>query len=461
MAKVKTEYRCTKCGQEYSKWQGKCACGEWNTIEEFTSTVNIKEAKKSKVYVPENEMPQRLKNIKVGSETRILTGISELDRVLGGGLVRDSIVVISSPPGGGKSTLTLKMADNLGHKGFKVLYVSGEESETQIRSRADRICEDISENIYIKHEKSMNRIETYIEEIDPEVIIIDSMQTMYVEEITDSIAGNPKQLNECTSRLIDICKNNDKKRAVWAISQMNKEEEMMGTRTFEHAVDAVFYLEGDRNGQLRTLVSRKNRFGNTGETGLFIMETEGLIPLENPSEFFITKRDCPVAGSALTAIKEGTKNIIVEIESLVERAFYGYPARIGEGINKQELQILTAILEKRAGISVSDKDVYVKVVGGLRLQETTVNLGVIMSIVSSIYGKGISNDIVFLGEVGLTGELKAVPSIETRLKEIDRLGFKKIVIPKGNLKKPVSLSNATIFEMPSIHEVIKMIYGEK
>lgn len=460
MAKIKTGYRCTKCGQEYSKWQGKCMCGEWNSIEEFTAS-NAKDVRKStKVYIPDNEMPQKLVNIEAGSETRILTGISELDRVLGGGIVRDSIIVISSPPGGGKSTLTIMMANKLGHKGIKVLYVSGEESETQVKNRADRVCGDITENIYIKHEKSMNRIEAYIEEIDPEIIIIDSMQTMYVEEITDSIAGNPKQLNECTSRLIDLCKNQDKKRAVFAISQMNKDEEMMGTRTFEHAVDAVFYLEGDRNGQLRTLTSRKNRFGNTGETGLFIMETEGLIPLENPSEFFITKRENPVAGSALTATKEGSRNIIVEIESLVEKAFYGYPARIGEGINKQELQILTAILEKRAGISVSDKDVYVKVVGGLRLQETAVNLGVIMSIVSSMYGRGISNDTVFLGEVGLTGELKTVPSIEARVKEIDRLGFKKIIIPKGNLKKTISLNNAEVVELSSIHDVISNIYGQ-
>lgn len=459
MAKVKTKYRCTSCSQDFSKWQGQCSCGEWNTIEEIEE--DIRASKNIKVFISEDEKPKKLKNIKTGSNKRIVTGISELDRVLGGGIVPDSVNVISAPPGAGKSTLLLMMANEIGNRGINVLYISGEESDSQIKGRADRVCNEISENIYIKHEKSMNRVEAYIREIDPEIIIIDSMQTMYVEEITDSVAGNPKQLNECTARLINISKNQDKKRACFVISQMNKDEEMMGTRSFEHAVDGVFYLEGDRNEQLRILSARKNRFGDAGETGLFLMEAEGLIPLENPSEFFVTKRDSLVAGCAITVTKEGTRNIVVEIESLVEKAFYGYPARIGEGINKQQLQILTAILEKRAGLTIGDKDVYVKVVGGLKLQETAVNLGVIMSIVSSLYNRGIPNDVVFIGEVGLTGEVKTVPSVETRIKEIDRLGFKKIFIPHGNLRKSLDLKNAKVIEVKSVNEAIKNIYGKE
>lgn len=462
MAKIKTQFRCSECSHIEVKWAGKCpSCNQWNTLlEETPSSV-------SKAVNPaiqrgastRNDKPKRIKEINASKEDRIVTNVDEFDRVMGGGIVRDSINVLTAPPGAGKSTLLLMMSDCLGKLGYTVLYISGEESEKQVRIRADRICPDISENVWFKSEANMTAIQEHIEDIDADVIIIDSIQMTYLENLTQS-PGTPTQVLECTKTFKYIGKNPDRPRAFFLVGHMTKQDELGGSRAFEHEVDAVFYLDGDRGEQLRILRTTKNRFGDTGETGLYRMEGEGLIPIDNPSEFFMTKREEPVAGSSLTVTREGTRNIVVEIESLLETTAYGYPTRVGEGINKQQLQILSAILEKRGGLNISDKDVYVKVSAGLKLQEAAVNLGVMMCMVSSIYNKGIPTDTVFIGEVGLTGEIKSVPNLDSRVKEVDRLGFKKVYVPKGNLRTTLKTTNAEIIEIGSISEAITKLYGQ-
>lgn len=456
--KIKIQYKCTNCGHIELKWAGKCpSCHRWNTFEEVE--VSPKASSPSKQRAGTNQKPERLKHINILEDSRIVIGVDEFDRVMGGGIVRDSVNIITAPPGAGKSTLLMIISNKIGHLGLQVLYCSGEESRKQVKMRADRICPDLSENVWFKSETNLNAIMEHIAEIDPDVIIIDSIQTVYLDEYPQS-PGSPTQVMECTNKLIEIAKNPSRPRAVFIVGQMTKEDELAGHRALEHAVDAVFYLDGERGEQLRLFRSNKNRFGAVDEIGLWCMTEQGMIPIENPSEFFMTKRDAPVPGSALTVTREGTRNIVVEIESLLERAMYGYPSRVGEGINKQQLQILTAILEKRGGLVTGDKDVYVKVAAGLKLQETAVNLGIIMSMVSSIYNKGLPTDTVFVGEVGLTGEIKPVPHIESRIKEVDRLGFQKIVIPKGNIRIPIQTKQLEIIEVGTLDETISLIYGK-
>jgi DNA repair protein RadA/Sms len=462
LAKIKTQYKCSNCGNIVPKWQGKCdRCQQWNTFEEYipprTNTVSVLMG--SRKGLSSNKKPVPLNTVEVGENNRIVTDNPELNRVLGGGIVRDSVTVISAPPGMGKSTLLIQMANGLGKQGYKVLYASGEESDKQIKVRADRVCQgNISDNLYVVAETSMNQIEEYVKEFDPHVIIIDSIQTFYLEDIP-SRPGTPTQVNECTYKLMEIAKNKENPKAVWIVGQMTKDDELAGSRTFEHAVDTVLYLEGERNGQLRQLYSKKNRFGDTSEVGIFLMTEEGLVPIDNPSEFFITKRENSVPGSALTITKEGTRNMVVEIESLVSKSYYGFPSRMANGIKKELLQILVEILEQRGGLSCNDKNVTVMVTGGLKLTEPSVNLGVIMSIVSSIYNQPIPEGCVFVGEVGLTGEIKKVPNIEGRIKEVDRLGFKKIYIPKGNAKNSMTTKQVEVIEVSSLHEVIQSVYG--
>lgn len=464
MAKVKIQFKCKECGHITPKWQGKCdRCQQWNTYEEVSveseSSKSASSVMGSRKGLSSNKKPVKLKSVEVGKNNRIVTKDPELSRVLGGGIVRDSVNVLTAPPGSGKSTLLIGLANSLANDGHVVLYASGEESDTQIKGRADRVCKGtISDNLYVVAETSMNKIEQYIQEINPVIIIVDSVQAIYLEDIS-SRPGSPTQVNECTFKLIEIAKNKDKPRAVLCVGQMTKDDELAGSRTFEHAVDTVLCLEGERNEQLRTLVSQKNRFGDTSEVGMFSITEEGLIPIENPSEFFITKREYPVAGSALTMTKEGSRNIVVEIESLVSKSYYGFPSRMANGIKKELLQILVEILEQRGGLSCNDKNVTVMVAGGLRLTEPSVNLGIIMSIVSSVYNQSLPEGNVFVGEVGLTGEIKKVPNIEGRIKEVDRMGFKKIYIPKGSLKNTIKTEHTEIVEVRSLHETITSIYG--
>ena len=455
--KTRTVYRCTNCGYEAAKWAGVCQqCGTWNSMEE----VEVGISKKQSANKRQSVSPVRLSEIDVDSSQRIVTSIDEFNRVLGGGIVKDSVTILSARPGAGKSTLLLQISSDIAKNGYKVLYASGEESESQIRNRSLRILKDISDNIWILSDMSMNNVLKSIEKVDPDLIIIDSIQTFVLEEF-DSRAGSPIQTIECANALVDVAKNKNRPRAVIMVGHMTKADEMAGLRTLEHLVDTVIYLEGESDEQLRTLISTKNRFGRTGEIGLFSMEEEGLFPIEDPSEYFTTKRDAGqlVPGAALSVMKEGSRQLIIEIESLVSQSYTPYPSRIGECLRKDQLNTLISILEQRGGVNLYDKNVVIKVTGGLRLREHSANLAVIMSIASSVFKKGIPGDVAFIADVGLTGELKRVPSIDTRIKELDRMGFNRVIIPKDSLKQKLDLNNIEIIEFRYLTEVLDFMFS--
>ncbi len=455
--KKKTVYKCSNCGYESIKWSGYCQqCGTWNSMQE----VEIDIGKKQSAKKGEKPVPIKLSEINVDTSQRIVTSIEEFNRVLGGGIVKDSVTILSARPGAGKSTLLLQISKDVASRGYKVLYASGEESESQIRNRSYRILNDIPDNIWILSDVSMNNVLKSIEEINPDLIIIDSIQTFVLEEF-DSRAGSPTQTIECANALVDVAKNKNRPRAVIMVGHMTKADEMAGLRTLEHLVDTVIYLEGESDEQLRTLISTKNRFGRTGEIGLFSMEEEGLLPIENPSEYFTTKRDNGeiVPGSALSVMKEGSRQLVVEVESLVSQSYTPYPSRIGECLRKDQLNTLISILEQRGGVNLYDKNVVIKVTGGLRLREHSANLAVIMSIASSVFNKGIPGDVAFIADVGLTGELKKVPSMDTRIRELDRMGFKRVIIPQYGLKQKLELNNIEVIEFKYLSEVIEFIFS--
>ena len=456
--KNKTIYRCSKCGNESLRWMGRCPeCDSWNSFEEI---ILESKANRNKGQGQRRERPKpvKLSKIDVNGSHRIVTGIDEFNRVLGGGIVKDSATILTARPGAGKSTLLLEISNDVAEKGYKVLYASGEESEAQVSNRARRILDKIPKDIWILSDTSMDNVIDSIDEIDPDLIIIDSIQAFSLEEF-DSRAGSPIQTIECANALVDIAKNKDKPRAIIMVGHMTKANEMAGLRTLEHLVDTVLYLEGESDEELRTLMATKNRFGRTGEIGLFSMEEGGMVPIDNPSEFFITKREYGdiVPGSALSVIKEGSRLIVVEIESLVSHSFTPYPSRIGDCLRKDQLSTLISILEQRGNIKLYDKNVVIKATGGLKLSEQSVNLTTIMSIASSVYNRGIPNDIVFIAEVGLTGELKKVPSMEGRIRELDRMGFRKVYIAKDGLKEDKNFNNIQVVELKTLQEVINHV----
>lgn len=462
--KSKIIYTCSNCKFEQPKWTGKCpSCNTWNSFEE--REVFKKGVSKISTYSRDDilaKKAQKLSDIKVVNSGRIITDLHEFNRVVGGGIVKDSISILAARPGAGKSTLLLQVAYDISRKGLKVLYASGEESESQIKSRADRIIDDSlsSDNIWIYSDISLNNVMKVVEDIDPDFIIIDSIQTFILEEYS-SRPGSPIQTMECANELLRIAKNVKRPRAVIIVGQMTKEDELAGVRALEHLVDCVLMIEGDNLEELRSLVCSKNRFGSTGEVGFFSMTERGMISIDNPSQFFMTQRDCKdeVFGSALSVIKEGNRCIVVEIESLVSNSMAPYPSRISDCLKKDQLNTLISILEERGRIKLFDKNVVIKSTGGIRLREQCVNLSVIVSIVSSLKNKSIDNGYVFIGDVGLTGEIKRVPSMELRLKEIDRLGFKRVYVPEGQNYNLTSFKNIEVKAFRYIHEVIKDLFS--
>ncbi|MFM1524939.1 DNA repair protein RadA [Helcococcus bovis] len=453
--KLKTVFKCTNCGEEQIAWTGKCpSCGAWDSlVEEVVEKKSKSQSLASKtVYKKSN----RLKSIKVDVSERFLTNINEFDRTIGGGIVKDSVSILTAKPGAGKSTLLLEIAKNLALDDHKILYISGEESESQIKNRALRIMEEIPDDIFIISTNSMDIALHEIEEVDPDVIFLDSIQTLGLEQYTQR-PGTPTQTIECANELVNICKNAEKPRAAIMIGHMTKSGEMAGLMTLEHLVDTVLILESESDSQLRVLRTTKNRFGYTGEIGLFNMDEEGLKEVENPSEYFITPRKHPAEGSAISVIKEGSRIITVEVESLVSHSFTPYPIRIGDSLRKDQLNTLISILEQRSGINLYDKNVILKTTGGLKLSEQSVNLAIIISIVSSLKNKGIDNSTVFIAEVGLTGELKRVPEIEKRLLELDRLGFKKAYISKSKVDKS-KFKTLEVVECDTINDVIMEVF---
>ncbi|MDD6905567.1 MAG: DNA repair protein RadA [Finegoldia magna] len=452
--KKKTKYVCKNCGYEQAMWIGKCpSCNSWGSmqeqeiVDEKSNTTTTSSTKSSKAV--------KLVDVKIDSSERIQSSITELNRVFGGGLVRDSVSILTARPGAGKSTLLLELANDLASKNIKVLYISGEESTSQIKQRAMRTMEKIPENIWLISTTSMDNALDSIHKIKPDVIFLDSIQTFQLREYT-SRPGSPVQTVECANKIVEICKNSEKPTLAIMVGHMTKSDEMAGLRTLEHLVDTVLYLEGESDDPLRLLTTTKNRFGRTGEIGLFNMQEDGIKEITDASDYFVTKRKKDVNGAALSVIKEGSRILVVEVEALVSKSFTPYPQRIGDSLRKDQLNTLISILEERAGMNMYDKNVIIKTTGGIKIQEQSVNLSIIMAIASSLMNKPIPSDVVFIGEVGLTGEIKRVPQIETRLKEIERLGYKKVYISQNT--KLTQKYDLEIKQFDSIRSVITDIF---
>ncbi len=457
--KKKTIFRCVNCGYETIGYYGKCPeCSSWQSLEEIV--IDEKKGKDNNRIKLVQKPIKRLQDIIATNSDRIITSINEFNRVMGGGIVKDSITILAAKPGAGKSTLLLQVANDLANKNYKVLYASGEESESQIKSRADRILDKIHPYVWVISHNSMDNVLESIEEIDPDLIILDSIQTFTLEEFTNSRAGSPTQTMECANELVRVAKNPERPRAIILIGQMTKEDELAGLRALEHLVDAVLIIEGESGEELRSLLTTKNRYGSTGEMGFFYMTDKGMISIDNPSEYFMTTREQNniMPGSSITVVREGTRPIILEIESLVSDSFMPYPSRIGECLRREQLNTLVSIIEQRGGISFHDKNVVIKTTGGIKLKEQASNLAVLMSIISSVKYEGIPSDTVFIADVGLTGELKRVPSLESRIKELDRMGFNKVYVAP-NSGKGIKTDKLKVVELETLKDVIKDVFN--
>lgn len=426
MAKVSTVFVCSNCGYESAKWIGKCpACNEWNSFYEEKLAKTAGTASKEK----KSSSPKKLNDVKGAEAVRVKSGIAELDRVLGGGLVKGSLILLGGEPGIGKSTLILQLCNSVKEEG-KVLYVSGEESAEQIKIRADRLNIK-NEDIMFLGETDIDIIENTILEMNPKLVIIDSIQTMYSSEIT-SAAGTVSQVREITSRIMRVCKSNEITTII--IGHVTKDGNIAGPRVLEHMVDTVLYLEGERYFSYRILRGVKNRFGSTNEVGMFEMQNEGMVEITNPSSVLISERSDNPPGSVIVAAMEGTRPLLIELQALTTLSVYGLPRRTANGIDYNRLTLLIAVLEKKMGYALGNQDVYLNVVSGIKIYEPAVDLSVIAACASSFKNVSISKDTVVIGEVGLTGEIRAVNLIEKRLKEAEKLGFKTCIIPESNKK---------------------------
>ncbi len=426
--KIATVFVCNECGYESSKWLGKCpACGAWNTFfEEKVATSNTNSSSKDKK--PQAEVIKL--NEVVKKETfRIKTEVGELDRVLGGGFVTGSLTLLGGEPGIGKSTLILQICNTVKVDG-KILYVSGEESAEQIKSRADRLGIK-NDNIMFLAETDIDNVEIALENSGAKFVIIDSVQTMYSDEIT-SASGSVSQVREITSRIMKMCKQ--KGITTIIIGHVTKDGNIAGPRVLEHMVDTVLYLEGERYFSYRILRGVKNRFGSTNEIGMFEMQNEGLVEITNPSQLLISERDGNPAGSAIVVSVEGTRALILELQALSTPSVFGMPRRNASGIDYNRLTLLMAVLEKRAGMNFSSQDVYINLVGGIKVNEPALDLGIILAAASSFKNISIKDDVAVIGEVGLTGEVRSVNMIEKRIKEAEKLGYKICIIPESNKK---------------------------
>ena len=452
MAKSKTVFVCNECGYESAKWLGKCpACNAWNSFfeekvikEKDGAFISDKKTKSSK--------PTTLNSIEGKEASRTSTGVGELDRVLGGGLVKGSLVLLGGEPGIGKSTLILQICNKMKGEG-KVLYVSGEESAEQIKIRADRLNIK-NEDILFLGETDIDLIADAIKETNPKLVIIDSIQTMYSDEIT-SAAGTVSQVREITARIMKICKQESITTII--IGHVTKDGNIAGPRVLEHMVDTVLYLEGERYFSYRILRGVKNRFGSTNEVGMFEMKNEGMVEITNPSSILISEREDNPSGSVIVASMEGTRPLLIELQALTTPTVFGLPRRTANGIDYNRLTVLMAVLEKRANVNLSSQDVYLNVVSGIKIQEPAVDLGIILAVTSSFKGISIPKDLVAIGEVGLTGEVRAVNMIEKRLKEAEKLGFKKCIIPQNNKKLLKDDYKLDIIGVSNIQEALKII----
>lgn len=427
MSKAKTFYSCQSCGHVSYKWLGRCPdCSAWNTfIEEVEAPVSKRGVPSSSPSVPEP-----ISNLSTEKEFRVKTRISELDRVLGGGMVPGSAILIGGDPGIGKSTLLLQAMGALAEAGVKVLYITGEESMRQIRLRGERLGA-ISENLLVYAETSLERILDTLSGLKPGVLVIDSVQTIFTSAF-ESSAGSVSQVRETSSRLISHAKAMET--PLFLVGHVTKDGSIAGPKVLEHMVDTVLYFEGERGHPFRILRAVKNRFGSVMEIGVFEMKESGLIEVTNPSEVFLAERPADSSGSAVVSSLEGTRTILVEVQSLVCPTLFGVPRRTVVGVDHNKVMLLAAVLEKKAGVSLANHDIFVKVAGGIRLDEPAIDLGILASLASNFLDKPIEAKTVIFGEVGLAGEVRAISQVEQRVREAEKLGFKRCVLPKDNLK---------------------------
>ena len=447
MAKTKTLFVCQDCGYETPRWMGKCpACNNWASLVEEVQEKGDK--KKGGLIVPDAK-PLKLNEIIYTDEERLNTGIKELDRVLGGGIVKGSLVLVGGDPGIGKSTLLLQVSNSVKLDGI-VLYVSGEESIRQIKMRADRLGIK-SESLMLVSENNLEAIESLIEQLKPELLIIDSIQTVYLEYIS-SAPGSVSQVREATSKLMHIAKKLNV--ATVIIGHVTKEGAIAGPRVLEHMVDAVLYFEGERNFSYRILRAIKNRFGSTNEIGMFEMKELGLEEIQDVSKVLLSERPGDTPGSVIVSSMEGTRPILVEIQALVSSTPFGMPRRTADGLDYNRIILLSAVLEKRLGLNLHNQDIYINVVGGIKLDEPAIDLGIIVAIVSSFRNTNTKPGMIMIGEVGLTGEVRAINNIEKRIIEAEKSGFRYCVIPKGNVKLISKESSIQIIGVEDIRQAL-------
>ena len=449
MAKVKTKFVCQQCGYETARYMGKCPeCGSWESFVE--ETINNDSQQKNTRIILDTLPPTPLNNIKIGEEIRISTNISEFDRVLGGGLVQGSLVLIAGDPGIGKSTILLQSSAELCKQNKKVLYVSAEESASQIKLRADRL--NISnENLYIYPQTNFDTIKHQIVNEKPDIVVIDSIQAIYSSDIQSS-AGSVSQIRECCNSLMQIAKQENI--TIIVIGHVTKEGNIAGPKVLEHMVDTVIQFEGDKYKSYRILRAVKNRFGNTSEVGIFEMCEKGLKEVINPSELFLKEyQQSQATGSVIIVTNEGTRPMLVEIQALVGTTPYPTPRRVTNGVDLSRVLQILAVLEKRVGLNLSKQDVYVNVIGGIEIQEPAADLGIAMAVATCARDVVIDAHTAIVGEVGLSGEIRAVNNIEKRIKEVQKLGFKKIIIPQSN-KVDEQFDNIQIVKVGKIIEAI-------
>lgn len=455
MAKSKSViFYCQNCGYESSKWMGQCpGCKEWNTFVEEPVKVSVKGNVSGNAKRIEHVLPMSLSKVTMNEEDKLQTHIEELDRVLGGGIVAGSLTLLGGDPGIGKSTLLLQVCKYLSDDNHKVLYISGEESLKQIKIRANRIGE-FQDSLQLLCETNLDTITDIIRNVQPEVVVIDSIQTMYSEEVSAS-PGSVSQVRESTGILLQIAKGMGV--SIFIVGHVTKEGAVAGPRVLEHMVDTVLYFEGDRHASYRILRGVKNRFGSTNEIGVFEMRREGLAEVKNPSEFMLNGKPEGASGSVVSCSMEGTRPILVEIQSLVCQSNFGLPRRQATGTDFNRINLLMAVLEKRVGLQMSNCDAYVNIAGGMKIMEPALDLGIVMAIVSSYKNRAIDDKIAVFGEVGLSGEVRAVSMAEQRVQEVKKLGFTMCILPQSCVDMVKEIKGIKICGVKNVQEAIAFI----
>lgn len=452
MAKSTMVYFCKECGYETSKWLGQCpGCGQWNSMVEEPARKKVV-AKVSNVKEGQSKVSP-ITDISLEAEEKLSTGLGELDRVLGGGIVKGSLILVGGDPGIGKSTLLLQVCKNISERDNKVLYISGEESLKQIKIRANRMGE-FSSNLLLLCETSLDNIEVTIKRENPKVVVIDSIQTMYKEDVA-AAPGSVSQVRESTNILMQIAKNFGI--SIFVVGHVTKEGVVAGPRVLEHMVDTVLYFEGDRHAAYRILRGVKNRFGSTNEIGVFEMTKDGLAEVQNPSEFMLSGRPDESSGSVVACSIEGTRPMLVEIQALVCKTNFGMPRRTAAGTDFNRVNLLMAVLEKRLGYNLSQCDAYVNIAGGIKINEPALDLAIVMAIMSSYKDRAISNNTICFGEVGLSGEVRAVNMAEQRVLEAKKLGFEVCILPKVSLESIGRIDGIKLIGVSNVKEAVLQI----